>query len=83
MPTDALATLGARASAGMVLNPKAPIFRRQHHKSYDYRQMRNGCGFSDQVSTNEPVVAVTTGSGYGWVPSGTKPFLVAILVYSQ
>ena len=30
MPSDALATLEARALAGMVLNPKAGIFRPQH-----------------------------------------------------
>ena len=30
MPTDALATLGARASAGMVLTPKSGIFHLQH-----------------------------------------------------
>ena len=33
MPADALATLGARASAGMVLTPKAEIFHLQHQKS--------------------------------------------------
>ena len=33
MPVDALATLGARASAGMVLTPKAGIFYLQHQKS--------------------------------------------------
>ena len=33
MPADALGTLGARASTGMVLTPKAGIFRRQHQKS--------------------------------------------------
>ena len=30
---DALATLGASASAGMVLNPQTGIFRLQHQKS--------------------------------------------------
>ena len=33
VPTDALATLWARASAGMVLTPKAIIFR--HHTGKD------------------------------------------------
>ena len=33
MPANALATLGARASAGMVLTPKAGIFHLQHEKS--------------------------------------------------
>ena len=33
MPTDPLVTLGAMASAGMVLTPKAGIFSLQHHKS--------------------------------------------------
>ena len=35
MPADALATLGAKASAGMVLNHKAGIFRLQHLKIND------------------------------------------------
>ena len=33
MPADALASLGASASAGMVLTPKARIFHLQHQKS--------------------------------------------------
>ena len=33
MPADALATLGASASAGMVLTPKGGIFCLQHQKS--------------------------------------------------
>ena len=33
MPTDALATLGASASAGMALTPKAGIFRLQRQNS--------------------------------------------------
>ena len=33
IPADALATLGARASAGVVLIPKAGIFRLQPQKS--------------------------------------------------
>ena len=33
IPADALATLGARASAGMVLTHKAGIFHLQHQKS--------------------------------------------------
>ena len=32
MPADTLATLGASASAGMVLTPKGRIFRLQHQK---------------------------------------------------
>ena len=35
MLTDALVTFRARESAGMVLNPKARIFRLQHQKSYE------------------------------------------------
>ena len=35
MPADALATLGASASSGMVLPPKPGIFRLQHQESYD------------------------------------------------
>ena len=34
MPADALATLGASASAGMVLTPKAGIFRLQYQKDW-------------------------------------------------
>ena len=34
MPTEAMATLGARAPAGIVLTLKAEIIRLQHHKSY-------------------------------------------------
>ena len=33
MPVDALATLGARATAGMVLTPKVGIFYLQHQES--------------------------------------------------
>ena len=33
MPADALATLGVRVSAGMVLTPEAGIFRLHHQKS--------------------------------------------------
>ena len=35
MPADALMTLGARASASMVLIPITGIFRLEHHKSWD------------------------------------------------
>ena len=35
MAADALATLGAKASTGMVMTLKAWIFRLQHLKSYD------------------------------------------------
>ena len=36
MPADALATWGARPSAGMVLSPKPRIFHHQHQKSCVY-----------------------------------------------
>ena len=34
MPADSLATLGAKAPAGMALTPRAEIFRIQHQKSW-------------------------------------------------
>ena len=34
MPADVLATLGARASADMVLTPKAGIYHLQNQKSF-------------------------------------------------
>ena len=37
MPADALVTLGAIASAGVVLNPEAEKFRLQHQKSYMFQ----------------------------------------------
>ena len=40
MPADALATLGASASAGMVLTPKAGIFHLQHQKADDVLTLR-------------------------------------------
>ena len=48
MAADALVTLEAGASAGMVLTPKAGIFRLQHQKSYHIKAKQKYLPFGNQ-----------------------------------
>ena len=52
MAADALVTLEAGASAGMVLTPKAGIFRLQHQKSYHIKAKQKSKIFAIWQSTS-------------------------------